>query len=37
MRLVLRQIRVLVVAAAGLSGSPAMAADPDDGSDIAKR
>jgi mono/diheme cytochrome c family protein len=37
MRLVLRQIRVLVVAAAGLSGSLAMAADPDHGSDLAKR
>ena len=36
MRLVLRQIRVLVVAAAGLSGL-AMAADPDHGSDLAKR
>ena len=35
-RLVLRQIRVLVVAAAGLSGL-AMAADPDHGSDLAKR
>jgi hypothetical protein len=33
----LRQIRVLVVAAAGLSGSLAMAADPDHGSDLAKR
>jgi hypothetical protein len=29
MRLVLRQIRVLLVAAAGLSGSLAMAADPE--------
>jgi mono/diheme cytochrome c family protein len=37
MRMVLRQIRVLVVAAAGLSGSLAMAADPDHGSDLAKR
>ena len=37
MRSVLRQIRVLVVAAAGLSGSLAMAADPDHGSDLAKR
>ena len=37
MRLVLRQIRVLVVAAAGLSGSLAMAADPDHGADLAKR
>jgi mono/diheme cytochrome c family protein len=32
-----RQIRVLVVAAAGLSGSLAMAADVDHGSDLAKR
>jgi mono/diheme cytochrome c family protein len=39
MRLVLRQIRVLVVAAAaaGLSGSQAMAADASHGSDLAKR
>src|ERR1700716_4220860 len=37
MRLVLRQIRVLVVAAAGLSGSLAMAADANHGSDLAKR
>src|ERR1700675_4931415 len=37
MRLVLRQIRVLVAAAAGLSGSLAMAADPDHGGDLAKR
>src|SRR5450755_2436117 len=37
MRLVLRQIRVLVAAAAGLSGSLAMAADPDHGADLAKR
>ena len=37
MRMVLRQIRVLVVAAAGLSGSLAMAADPDHGADLAKR
>ena len=36
MRLVLRQIRVLVVAAAGLSGL-AMAADANHGSDLAKR
>jgi len=32
-----RQIRVLVVAAAGLSGSLAMAADADHGADLAKR
>jgi len=32
-----RQIRVLVVAAAGLSGSLAMAADANHGSDLAKR
>jgi hypothetical protein len=32
---VLRQIRVLVVAAAGLSGSLAMAADANHGSDLA--
>jgi mono/diheme cytochrome c family protein len=37
MRLVLEQIRVLVVAAAAVSGSPAMAADADHGSDLAKR
>jgi hypothetical protein len=37
MYLVLRQIRVLVVAAAGLSGSLAMAADANHGSDLAKR
>ena len=34
---VLRQIRVLVVALAGLSGSLAMAADANHGSDLAKR
>jgi mono/diheme cytochrome c family protein len=37
MRLVSRQIRILVVAAAGLSGSLAMAANPDHGSELAKR
>jgi hypothetical protein len=37
MYVVLRQIRVLVVAAAGLSGSLAMAADANHGSDLAKR
>ena len=37
MYLVLRQIRVLVVAAAGLSGPLAMAADANHGSDLAKR
>jgi mono/diheme cytochrome c family protein len=37
MYLVLRQIRVLVVAAAGLSGSLATAADANHGSDLAKR
>jgi len=37
MAAVLRQIRVLVVAAAGLSGSLAMAADANHGSDLAKR
>jgi hypothetical protein len=37
MHLVLRQIRVLVVAAAGLSGSLAMAADANHGPDLAKR
>jgi mono/diheme cytochrome c family protein len=34
---VLRQIRVLMVAAAGLGGSLAMAADANHGSDLAKR
>jgi mono/diheme cytochrome c family protein len=37
MRLVLRQIQVLTVVAAGLSGSLAMAANADHGSDLAKR
>jgi mono/diheme cytochrome c family protein len=37
MLVVLRQIRVLVVAASGLSGSLAMAADADHGSVLAKR
>jgi mono/diheme cytochrome c family protein len=37
MRTVLRQIGVLAVAAVGLGGSPAMAADADHGSDLAKR
>jgi mono/diheme cytochrome c family protein len=37
MYVVLRQIRVLVVAAAGLSGSLAMAADANHGADLAKR
>jgi mono/diheme cytochrome c family protein len=37
MRLVLGQIRVLVVAAAAVSGSLATAADADHGSDLAKR
>ena len=37
MRTVLRQIGVLAVAAAGLGGSPAIAADADHGSDLAKR
>jgi len=37
MHLVLRQIRVLVVAAAGLSGSLTMAADANHGPDLAKR
>ncbi len=37
MRAVSRQIWVLVVAAAGLGGSPAEATDADHGSDLAKR
>ena len=37
MRAVFRRIQVLVVAIAGLSGSCAMAADPDHGADLAKR
>ncbi|MGZ5926803.1 MAG: c-type cytochrome [Rhizomicrobium sp.] len=37
MRTVLRQIGVLAVAAVGLGESPAMAADADHGSDLAKR
>jgi mono/diheme cytochrome c family protein len=37
MRTVLRHIQVLVVAAAGLSGSLAYAADADHGADLAKR
>jgi mono/diheme cytochrome c family protein len=37
MRMVLRQIGILAVAAAGLTGSPAVAANADHGSDLAKR
>jgi mono/diheme cytochrome c family protein len=37
MRAVFRQIQVLIVAAAGLSGSAALAADADHGAELAKR